>query len=109
LNPASSILPTIGKLRRRSAQPIEISIRASGALSYIDRDLSTPKGLRDRVTLSELIKSKQSKKPNQPVRHFRAKDVKYEFVIQGCTCCKTETGQKGGTAAKPRVGLRCTG
>src|SRR6185503_7297059 len=50
------------------AQPIEISIRASGALSYIDRDLSSAeRPLKDRDELLEVIKSKQAKKPNQPV------------------------------------------
>src|SRR6266850_1804659 len=75
MNPGVIDLPTIGKASAPPAQPIEISIRASGALSYIDRDLSNAeRPLRDRDELLNVIKSKQSKKPNQPVVISAAKD-----------------------------------
>ena len=105
MNPGVIDLPTIGKASAPPAQPIEISIRASGALSYIDRDLSNAeRPLRDRDELLNVIKSKQSKKPNQPVVISADKDVKYEFVIQVMDLLQQNRVKRLGLLAKPRSG-----
>ncbi|HZF23415.1 MAG TPA: protein TolR [Burkholderiales bacterium] len=105
MNPGVIDLPTIGKASAPPAQPIEISIRASGALSYIDRDLSNAeRPLRDRDELLNVIKSKQSKKPNQPVVISADKDVKYEFVIQVMDLLQQNRVKRVGLLAKPRSG-----
>ncbi len=105
MNPGVIDLPTIGKASAPPAQPIEISIRASGALSYIDRDLSSAeRPLRDREELLKLIKSKQSKKPNQPVVISADKDVKYEAVIQVMDLLQQNQVKRVGLLAKPRAG-----
>ncbi|MEK6209995.1 MAG: protein TolR [Pseudomonadota bacterium] len=103
MNPGVIDLPTIGKASAPPAQPIEISIRASGALSYTDRDLSNAeRPLRDRDELLKVIKSKQAKKPNQPVVISADKDVKYEAVIQVMDLLQQNRIKRVGLLAKPR-------
>jgi biopolymer transport protein TolR len=103
MNPGVIDLPTIGKASAPPAQPIEISIRASGALSYVDRDLSSAeRPLKDRDELLQVIKSKQSKKPNQPVVISADKDVKYEVVIQVMDLLQQNRVKRVGLLAKPR-------
>ena len=105
MNPGVIDLPTIGKASAPPAQPIEISIRASGALSYIDRDLSNAeRPLKDRDELLDVIKSKQSKKPNQPVVISADKDVKYEVVMQVMDLLQQNRVKRVGLLAKPRSG-----
>ena len=105
MNPGVIDLPTIGKASAPPAQPIEISIRASGALSYIDRDVSNAeRPLKDRDELLNVIKSKQSKKPNQPVVISADKDVKYEVVIQVMDLLQQNRVKRVGLLAKPRSG-----
>ncbi|HWH47467.1 MAG TPA: protein TolR [Burkholderiales bacterium] len=103
MNPGVIDLPTIGKASAPPAQPIEISIRASGALSYVDRDLSSAeRPLKDRDELLQVLKSKQSKKPNQPVVISADKDVKYEVVIQVMDLLQQNRVKRVGLLAKPR-------
>jgi biopolymer transport protein TolR len=105
MNPGVIDLPTISKSSAPPAQPIEISIRASGALSYIDRDLSNAeRPLKDHDELLNVIKSKQSKKPNQPVVISADKDVKYEAVIQVMDLLQQNRVKRVGLLAKPRSG-----
>ena len=105
MNPGVVELPSIGAASTPPAQPIEITIRASGALSYVDRDLSNAeRPLKDRDDLLDVIKSKQSKKPNQPVVISADKDVKYEAVIQVIDLLRQNRVKKVGLLAKPRSG-----
>ena len=105
MNPGVIDLPTIGKASAPPAQPIEISIRASGALSYIDRDLSNAeRPLRDRDELVKVIKSKQARKPNQPIVISADKDVKYEAVIEVMDLLQQNRVKRLGLLAKPRSG-----
>ncbi len=105
MNPGVIDLPSIGKASAPPAQPIEISIRASGALSYIDRDVSSAeRPLKDRDELLKVIKSKLSKKPNQPVVISADKDVKYEAVIQVMDLLQQNRVKRVGLLAKPRSG-----
>ena len=105
MNPGVIDLPTIGKASAPPAQPIEISIRAGGALSYIDRDLSNAeRPLKDRDELLKVIKSKQAKKPDQPVVISADKDVKYEAVMQVMDLLQQNRVKRVGLLAKPRSG-----
>ena len=105
MNPGVIDLPTIGKASAPPAQPIEISIRDSGALSYIDRDLSNAeRPLKDRDELLKVIKSKQARKPDQPVVISADKDVKYEAVMQVMDLLQQNRVKRVGLLAKPRSG-----
>src|SRR5688572_17238712 len=67
MNPGTVDLPSIGKTSSPPAAPMEIAIRASGALAFIDRSVSGAERPVGRDELLKLIKSKQAKKPDQPV------------------------------------------
>jgi biopolymer transport protein TolR len=104
MNPGVIDLPSIGKSSAPPAAPMEISIRVGGALSLTDRDIS---GAERPVTLEELvrlIKSKQAKKPDQPVVISADKDVKYEAVIDIMDILQKNQVKRVGLLAKPRSG-----
>jgi biopolymer transport protein TolR len=104
MNPGTIDLPSIGKASAPPAAPIEISIRASGALSMTDRDISGAERPVSREELIRAIKSKQAKKPNQPVVISADKDVKYEKVIEVMDLLQQNQVKKVGLLAKPRSG-----
>jgi biopolymer transport protein TolR len=104
LNPGVIDLPSIGKAAAPPALPIEISIRAGGALSLTDRDISGAERPVSRDELLRLIRSKQAKKPNQPVVISADKDVKYEAVIQVMDLLQQNQVKRVGLLAKPRSG-----
>ena len=60
--------------------------------------------MRDRDELLNVIKSKQTKKPNQPVVISADKDVKYEAVIQVMDLLQQNRVKRLGLLAKPRSG-----
>ena len=104
MNPGVIDLPTIGKSSTPPALPMEISIRASGALSLIDRDISSAERPVNRDELVRLVRSKQAKKPDQPVVISADKDVKYEAVIQVMDLLQQNRVKRVGLLAKPRAG-----
>jgi len=104
MNPGTIDLPSIGKASAPPAAPIEISIRASGALSMTDRDISGAERPVSREELIRAIKAKQAKKPNQPVVISADKDVKYEKVIEVMDLLQQNQVKKVGLLAKPRSG-----
>ncbi|MFL6581057.1 MAG: protein TolR [Burkholderiales bacterium] len=104
MNPGVIDLPSIGKSSAPPAMPIEISIRVSGALSLTDRDMGNAERPVNRDELIRLIKSKQAKKPDQPVVISADKDVKYEAVIQIMDMLQQNQVKRVGLLAKPRSG-----
>jgi len=104
MNPGVIDLPSIGKSSAPPALPIEISIRAGGALSLTDRDISGAERPVSREELVKLIRSKQAKKPNQPVVISADKDVKYDAVIQIMDMLQQNQVKRVGLLAKPRQG-----
>lgn len=104
MNPGVIDLPSIGKSSTPPAQPIEISIRDGGKLSLIDRDISAAERPVSREELLSLIKSKQAKKPDQPVVISADKDVRYEVVIDVMDMLQQHRVKRVGLLAKPRSG-----
>jgi biopolymer transport protein TolR len=104
MNPGVIDLPSIGKSSAPPAMPIEISIRVGGALSLTDRDMGNAERPVNRDELIRLIKSKQAKKPDQPVVISADKDVKYEAVIQIMDMLQQNQVKRVGLLAKPRSG-----
>ena len=80
------------------------AIRVGGALSLTDRDVSGAERPVNRDELIRLIRSKQSKKPDQPVVISADKDVKYEAVIQIMDLLQQNQVKRVGLLAKPRSG-----
>jgi biopolymer transport protein TolR len=104
MNPGVIDLPSIGKTSAPPAQPIEIAIREGGRLSLIDRDISSAERPVSREELISMIRSKQAKKPNQPVVISADKDVKYEAVIQVMDLLQQNRVKRVGLLAKSRSG-----
>ena len=104
MNPGVIDLPSIGKSSMPPALPMEIAIRTGGALSLIDRDISAAERPVNRDELVRLIRSKQAKKPDQPVVISADKDVKYEAVIQVMDLLQQNQVKRVGLLAKPRSG-----
>ena len=104
MNPGVIDLPSIGKSSMPPALPMEIAIRTGGALSLIDRDISGAERPVNRDELVRLIRSKQAKKPDQPVVISADKDVKYEAVIQVMDLLQQNQVKRVGLLAKPRSG-----
>ena len=104
MNPGVIDLPSIGKSSAPPALPMEISIRVGGALSLIDRDIGNAERPVNRDELIKLIKSKQAKKPDQPVVISADKEVKYEAVIQIMDMLQQNQVKRVGLLAKPRSG-----
>ena len=104
MNPGVIDLPSIGKSSAPPALPMEISIRVGGALSFTDRDVSGAERPVNRDELVRLIRSKQAKKPNQPVVISADKDVKYEAVIEIMDLLQQNQVKRVGLLAKPRSG-----
>jgi biopolymer transport protein TolR len=104
MNPGVIDLPSIGKTSAPPAQPIEIAIREGGKLSLIDRDISSAERPVSREELIAMIRSKQAKKPNQPVVISADKDVKYEAVIQVMDLLQQNRVKRVGLLAKSRSG-----
>ncbi len=84
--------------------PMEISIRAGGALSLTDRDVSGAERPVSQEELIKLIRTKQAKKPDQPVVISADKDVKYEKVIDVMDLLQRNQVKRVGLLAKPRSG-----
>jgi biopolymer transport protein TolR len=104
MNPGTIDLPSIGKTSAPPAAPIEIQVRASGALSMVDRDVSGAERPMSRDELVKVLRQKQAKKPNQPVVISADKDVRYEVIIQIMDLLQQNQVKKVGLLAKPRSG-----
>ncbi len=104
MNPGVIDLPDIGQASAPPALPIEVSIRANGNLSVIDRDISGAERPVSRAELVEVIKSKQKRKPNQPVVISADKSVRYEAVLQVMDLLQQNQVKRVGLLAKPRTG-----
>ncbi|MGD2138795.1 MAG: protein TolR [Burkholderiales bacterium] len=102
LNPGVVELPSVGKTSRPPIQPMEVTIRANGTLSYIDRDRS---GASRAVSTDELIKvieAKQKKSPEQPVLISADKSVRYEKVMEVMDLLQRLQVQRVGLMAVPK-------
>ncbi len=104
MNPGVIDLPSIGRSATPPAAPMEISIRAGGALSLTDRDVSGAERPVSQEELIKLIRTKQAKKPDQPVVISADKDVKYEKVIDVMDLLQRNQVKRVGLLAKPRSG-----
>ncbi|MEO8003473.1 MAG: protein TolR [Betaproteobacteria bacterium] len=104
MNPGVIDLPSIGKSSLPPSAPMEITIRAGGALSLTDRDISGAERPVSRDELIKLIRAKQAKKPDQPVVISADKDVKYDAVIQVMDLLQQNQVKRVGLLAKPRSG-----
>ena len=102
LNPGVVELPTIGKTSRPPVRPLEVTIRANGTLSYVDRDQSRALRAVSRQELVDIIQSKQEKNPDQPVLISADKSVRYEKVMEVMDLLQKLQVQRVGLMAVPK-------
>jgi len=81
IQPASVDLPSVGKAAAPPVEPLEIIVKADGAMSMRDRLLGGAEVSVGRMELAAMIKAMQAKHPDQPVLIAGDKNVKYEAVL----------------------------
>jgi biopolymer transport protein TolR len=75
-------LPSVGKAPAAPAAPLEVGIKADGALVLTDRAAKNGREIRvDRKELLGMITAAQARNPEQPVLIAGDKNVKYEAVL----------------------------
>ena len=102
MHPGVIDLPSVGKAATPPVQPLEVQIRASGALAVVDRDVSGIERPVNRDELLGLIKAKQKKKPDQPVVISADKNVRYEAVMQVMDMLQQNQVKRVGLLAAPK-------
>jgi len=102
LDPGVVELPTIGKTSRPPVAPLEVTIRANGTLSYIDRDRSRASRAVSEEELVGVIQSKQKENPDQPVLISADKSVRYEKVMEVMDLLQRLQVQRIGLMAVPK-------
>ncbi len=81
IQPASIELPSVGKASVPPVEPLEIIVKADGAMSMRDRALGGAEVTVGRMELAAMLKKMQAKHPDQPVLIAGDKNVKYEAVL----------------------------
>ena len=74
-------LPSVGQAAEPPALPLEVTIRADGALGLNDRANGGKERALPRSELKAAIAAAQAKNPDQPVLVSGDKNVKYEAVL----------------------------
>ena len=81
ITPASIELPSVGKASAPPVEPIEITVKADGAMEMKDRALGGATVTVGRMELAKRIKEAQARHPDQPVLIAGDKNAKYEAVL----------------------------
>jgi biopolymer transport protein TolR len=81
IQPASIELPSVGKAAQPPVEPLEIIVKADGAMAMRDRALGGAEVSLGRLELAERIKELQAKNPEQPVLIAGDKNARYESVL----------------------------
>ncbi|KPK35428.1 MAG: protein TolR [Betaproteobacteria bacterium SG8_40] len=102
LNPGVVELPTIGESSRPPTRPLEVTIRANGNLSYVDRQVSSASRAVSSQELVDVIQTKQEQNPDQPVVISADKAVRYEKVMEVMDLLQKLQVQRVGLMAVPK-------
>ena len=102
LNPGVVELPSVGKSSHPPSQPLEVTIRANGTLSYVDHAVSGASRPISEDELAGVIQSKQKKNPDQPVLISADKSVRYEKVMDVMDLLQRLQVQRVGLMAVPK-------
>ncbi|MHB1428784.1 MAG: protein TolR [Rhodocyclaceae bacterium] len=79
--PASIELPSVGKASTPPVEPLEITVKADGAMEMRDRALGGATVTVGRLELAQRIREAQARHPDQPVLIAGDKNAKYEAVL----------------------------
>ncbi|MEW5782449.1 MAG: protein TolR [Pseudomonadota bacterium] len=81
IQPAAIELPSVGKAAAPPVEPLEIIVKADGAMEMRDRALGGATVSVGRLELAERIRQAQEKNPDQPVLIAADRNTKYAAVL----------------------------
>ncbi len=81
IQPAAIELPSVGKAAAPPVEPLEIIVKADGAIEMRDKALGGATVSVGRMELAERIRAAQSQHPDQPVLISGDRNVKYQAVL----------------------------
>ena len=102
IQPASINLPSVGKASAPPAEPLEIIVKADGAMTMRDRALGGAEVNVGRQELAAMLKELQAKHPDQPVLIAGDKNAKYEAVLNVMDELQRAQVTKIGLLVQPR-------
>ena len=102
IQPASIELPSVGKASAPPVEPLEITVKADGAMTMRDRLLGGAEVNVGRQELAEMLKKLQAKHPDQPVLIAGDKNVRYEAVLNVMDELQRAQVTKIGLLVQPR-------
>ncbi|MDI6750191.1 MAG: protein TolR [Rhodocyclaceae bacterium] len=81
ITPSAIELPSVGKAAAPPVEPLEIIVKADGAMEMRDRALGGATVSVGRLELAERIRQAQEKNPDQPVLIAGDRNTKYAAVL----------------------------
>jgi biopolymer transport protein TolR len=102
IQPASIELPSVGKASAPPVEPLEITVKADGAMTIRDRLLGGAEVNVGRQDLADMLKQLQAKHPDQPVLIAGDKNVRYEAVLNVMDELQRAQVAKIGLLVQPR-------
>jgi biopolymer transport protein TolR len=101
VTPSAVDLPTVGKSQQPPEAPMEVIIKADGAMLLRDRG----QGAAERgVTMDQLVaavKEKQARSPDQAVVIGADKEVKYDLVLKVMDQLQRQNVKRVGLLVRP--------
>ncbi len=97
-------LPSVGKSAQAPATPLEVIIKEDASIVVRDRDAKGAVQDEKRIgkgELAQIIKTKQSKNPDQPVVISADKNVRYETVLEVMDELHKQSVKRVGLSVKP--------
>jgi biopolymer transport protein TolR len=103
VNPGQVELPSVGKVSKPAAAPLEVSVHTDQTLWLRDRAAGAGERQVSRNDLIAAIRQKQARNPAQAVVIAADKDVRYEAVLDVMDMLQQNQVRKVGLLAKPRT------
>ena len=102
MNPGVIELPSITKSSLPPLRPMEVTIRKTGKLSFVDRNISKAERVVSTNQLIQIIQKKQKNNPTQPVVISADKKVRYGKVLEIMDMLQNNRVQRVGLLAVPK-------
>ena len=102
MNPGVIELPSITKSSLPPLRPMEVTIRKTGKLSFVDRNISKAERVVSTNQLIQIIQNKQKNNPTQPVVISADKKVRYGKVLEIMDMLQNNRVQRVGLLAVPK-------
>ncbi|HTH94605.1 MAG TPA: protein TolR [Rhodocyclaceae bacterium] len=81
IQPGSVDLPSVGKSSQPPVAPLEITVKADGSLSLLDRSANANEEDMSKTELAQRVRDAQQKNPEQAVLIAGDRNVKYDAVL----------------------------